>query len=104
MKENKDWRTIQIMLEKNLKNGAPEINEVSIHTDGPSNIRCTCQNYSSKGYCKHTIMVTTQIEQNNGSFGLMIPEEIPDEVAFSAFSSPEKSREFIIRYGKIVVM
>lgn len=99
-----DWRTIQVFLGKNLDNkGAPQIAEVSIHADGPSNIRCTCPTFDRIDYCPHTIKVTKRIERNNGSFGLLVPEDIPDDVAYSAFTSAESSREFVIKYGKIEI-
>ena len=99
-----DWRTIQVFLGKHLdKQGAPQIAEVAIHADGPSNIKCTCPVFDKIDYCPHTIKVMKRIEKNNGSFGLLVPEEIPDEVAFNAFTSAESSREFVIKYGKIEI-
>lgn len=100
----KDWRTIQIFLGKNInKDDCLDIAEVSIHADGPSNIRCTCLVFERIGYCTHTIKVTKRIEKNNGSFGLMVPEHVSDELAFNAFTSAETSREFVIKYGKIEI-
>jgi hypothetical protein len=101
---NHNWRTIQIFLEKNLdKYGAPRISEVSIHADGAANIRCTCETFDRLTYCPHSLKVTKRIEKNNGSFGLLVPEDIPDELAFTAFTSSETSREFVIKYGKIEI-
>jgi hypothetical protein len=99
-----DWRTIQLFLNKKLNSeGAPEVYEVSIHADGPSNIRCSCSTFNNIGYCTHSIKVTKRIEKNDGNFGLSVPENVPDEVAFAAFSSSETSREFILKYGKIEI-
>jgi hypothetical protein len=99
-----DWRTIQIFLGKNLdKSGAPQIAEVSMHLDGPANIKCTCPVFIKLSYCPHSLKVSRRIEKNNGSFGLLVPEDIPDELAHSAFSSAETSREFVIKYGKIEI-
>lgn len=100
----KDWRTIQIFLGKNLdKSGAPLIAEVSIHADGPTNIRCTCEVFHKLDYCPHSLKVTRRMEKNNGSFGLVVPENVSDEDAYNAFTSAESSREFVLRYGKIEI-
>ena len=100
-----EWRTVQIFISEELnEKNALEVSEVSIHADGPSNIRCTCKDYQKLALCKHTNYVIRKMEKNNGSFGLMIPEDIPDELAYSAFSEADSSRDFVINYGKIEVM
>jgi hypothetical protein len=99
-----NYRTIQIFLNKKLNSkGAPEVYEVSIHADGPTDIRCSCSTFAKLAYCTHSIKVSKRIEKNNGSFGLLIPENVPDDLAHEAFSSPEASREFILKYGKIEI-
>ena len=99
-----DYRTIQVFLNKKLNSkGAPEVYEVSIHADGPTDIRCSCSTFEKIGYCTHSIKVTKKIEKNDGSFGLLVPENVPDEIAFKAFTSSESSREFILKYGKIEI-
>jgi len=99
-----NYRTIQVFLNKKLNiDGAPEVYEVSIHADGPTDIRCSCSTFGNIGYCTHSIKVSKKIEKNNGSFGLLVPENVPDELAHQAFSSSESSREFILKYGKIEI-
>jgi hypothetical protein len=103
MEENR--RTIQIFIANELNNkSALEISEVSMHADGPSNIQCTCKDYKKIEICKHVNYVIRKIEENEGSFGLYVPENVPDEIAYLAFSDAESSRNFILHYGKIEVM
>jgi hypothetical protein len=105
MEINGEWRTIQIFIEKELNNkDALEISEVAIDSDGPANIKCSCKNFKEIEVCKHVTYVTRKIEKNNGSFGLMVPEEIPDELAYMAFSDEQSARNFILHYGKIEVI
>lgn len=100
-----NWRTIQLFMARDLDNkNALEVSEVSIHEDENSSIKCTCKNYLKHKLCKHVTYVRSKIEKNDGSFGLLIPENIPDEVAFLAFNDADSSRNFILNYGKIEVM
>lgn len=100
-----EWRTIQIFLGKDLnKNGAAEISEVSIWIDAPNCIQCTCKLYSKAEICEHVLFVENKMKKNNGSFGLAIPDHVPNELAYEAFSSSESSRDFVLYYGKIEVI
>lgn len=102
---DENWRTIQMFIAGELNDkDALEVSEVSIHADGPSSIQCTCKDYRKLSMCKHVNYVAKKIEKNQGSFGLMIPEDIPDELAYLAFNDAESSRNFILHYGKIEVM
>jgi len=106
MGENKnDWRTIQIFMANQLnKKDELEVSEVSLSAHGPSNMRCTCRIFEKFKDCQHVEYVATKIEINGGSFGLLIPSDIPDDWAYDAFTDADSSRNFILRYGKIEVM
>ena len=100
-----NWRTIQIFIANELNDkNALEVSEVSMHADGPSMIQCNCKDYKKLNLCKHVNYVVRKIEKNEGSFGLLVPEEVPDELAYLAFSDAESSRNFVLHYGKIEVM
>ena len=102
---NNEWRTIQIFIPNELnKKDILEVAEVSLSADGPENMRCTCNVFVKFSECMHVEYVAAKIRLNGGSFGLLIPNDIPDEWAYSAFTDAQSSRNFIIRYGKIEVM
>lgn len=105
MELNGEWRTIQIFIEKELNNkNVLEVSEVSIDSDGTPNIKCNCKSFADVEVCKHVNYVHRKIEKNNGSFGLMVPEELPEELAYLAFSDETSARNFILNYGKIEVI
>jgi hypothetical protein len=52
----------------------------------------------------HITFVENKMNVNNGSFGLVIPQNVPNELAHEAFLDAESSREFILNYGKIEVI
>ena len=100
-----EWRTIQIFLGKDLdKKGNLQVSEVSLHYDGPSTVRCTCEDFLEIEICLHVSFVMRRMEKNNGSFGLSVPENVPEELAYAAFTDSELSRNFVLRYGKIEVI
>jgi len=103
MEDNR--RTIQIFISNklNTKNEL-EVSEVSMNAESTGSIQCTCKDYKKLEICKHANYVIKKIEDNEGSFGLLIPENVPDEVAFLAFNDADSSRNFILNYGKIEVM
>ena len=41
---------------------------------------------------------------NAGHYSILVPEEIPEELALEASDSAEKFREFVVKYAKIEVL
>jgi hypothetical protein len=41
---------------------------------------------------------------NDGHYSILIPEEIPEELALDASDTAEKFREFVVKYAKIEVL
>ena len=84
--------------------GEEGVSEVSVDADNAFNVRCTCPSYSKFKKCKHSNFVLNKIEDNNGHYGVQIPDTVDDEVAFEALNNEESFRYFVIRYGKIEVL
>jgi hypothetical protein len=100
-----DWRTIQLFLGKELnKKGELVVNEVSIHAEQAKNIKCTCYGYAKLGNCVHVKFVEDKMTINNGSFGLLVPEHVSNDLAHESFLDSESARNFILNYGKIEVL
>lgn len=93
-----EWRTVQLFLDDD------GVAEVEIDADNSSKIRCSCKTFSVAARCKHTKYIRRQLEQNDGHYSIMIPEDIDDEVALEAMSDPASFRDFVIRYGKVEVI
>lgn len=97
---NSNLRLVQVFLSESTNPG-PGIYEVSANDNG--DLFCTCTGFNSRKSCKHTKLVSTRIENNNGSYPLEILSKATEEDAAKARSSNEEYRNFIIRYGKIEV-
>lgn len=97
---NSKPRLVQVFLSES-NNPGPGIFEVSTTKDGL--LLCTCSAYASRKRCKHTKLVETRIESNNGNYPLEILSKATEEEAEKAKRSAEEYRKFIIRYGKIEV-
>lgn len=92
------WRTVQIFL------GDEGVSEVCIDADNAFHAKCTCQSFAKFKKCKHTDFVLQKIKDNNGHYGVQIPDTVDDDIAFEALNDPESFRYFVIRYGKIEVL
>jgi hypothetical protein len=44
------------------------------------------------------------MRMNNGHYSILVPEEIPEELAAQANSDPKKFRDFVVRYAKVEVL
>lgn len=93
-----DWRTVQLFLSED------GIAEVEIDSDNSSKVRCSCPEFRRNARCKHQRKVKASIAENHGHYTVMVPEEIPEEVALNAMSDSRAMREFIIKYAKIEVL
>lgn len=95
-----NFRLVQVFLSESNTPG-PGVFEVSADDDG--RLYCTCPSFSNRKQCKHTKLVDTRIESNNGSYPLEILSKATEDDAAKAKLSNEEYRRFIIRYGKIEV-
>jgi hypothetical protein len=92
------WRTVQQFISAQ---GAG-IFEVEVETD-TKDVRCTCPVFSKKGSCKHIQFVNDKIKYT-GHYSIMVPNEVPEEMAVEASTDPAKFREFVVKYAKIEVL
>ena len=97
---NHSLRLVQVFLSQSQTPG-PGIFEVSTNDEGA--LFCTCPGFSGRKTCKHTKLVQTRIDNNNGNYPLEILRRATQEEAEQAKLSDESHRSFIIRYGKIEV-
>lgn len=93
-----DWRTVQLFLETD------GVVEVQIDAENNQKIRCTCSSFNNATRCKHAKFVKKQMDANDGFYSIHIPEDVDDDAAFIAMSTPESFRDFIIKYGKVEVI
>lgn len=93
-----EWRTVQMFLD------VDGVFEVEIDQDTHKKVRCSCTHFSRAARCKHTRYVKEAMENNDGHYAIQIPVDIDDEEAWTAMSSSEAFRDFIIKYGKVVVL
>lgn len=93
-----DWRTVQLFLSED------GIAEVEIDSDNSSKVRCSCPQFQRQARCKHQRKVKMAIAENHGQYTVMVPEDIPEEIALTAMEDSKAMREFIIRYAKIEVL
>lgn len=97
---NNNLRLVQVFLSQSQTPG-PGIFEVSTNDEG--SLFCTCPGFSGRKTCKHTKLVQTRIDSNQGNYPLEILKKATQEEADKAKASNEDYRTFIIRYGKIEV-
>lgn len=93
------WRTAQLF----ISSQAAGVFEVDVNTE-TRELRCSCPVWQKTNICKHSIFVSRRIAMNNGHYSIQIPYEIPEEMAIEANETPEKFREFILKYAKIEVL
>ena len=92
------WRTVQQFISYQ----GTGIFEVEVNID-TTETRCNCPVYAKKGSCKHVMFVNMRIKES-GHYSILIPTEVPEELAVEANENPQKFREFIVKYGKIEVI
>lgn len=44
------------------------------------------------------------MRMNNGNYSILVPSEVPEELAMEANDDPVKFREFVIKYAKVEVL
>jgi len=95
-KDNSDWRTIQLFLDKN------GVSEVELDVDDSAALRCSCKDF--KRSCKHVKYVKQVIESKGGNYSITVGADIEDEEAIGAIADQEVWREFVIRHGKVIAL
>lgn len=93
------WRTVQLF----ISSQAAGIFEVDVDTE-TRKLRCNCPKWRKTFDCKHVKFVHNRMEMNEGHYSILIPEEIPEDLALEANDSAEKFREFVVKYAKIEVL
>jgi len=94
-----EWRTVQLF----LSSQAAGVFEVEVDTEN-RDVRCNCPVFKSKQSCKHSRFVRRKMETNNGHYSIMVPYEVDEELALAASDTPEKFREFVLKYAKVEVL
>jgi hypothetical protein len=41
---------------------------------------------------------------NQGHYSILVPNEIPEDLALNASDDPKKFRDFVVRYAKVEVL
>jgi hypothetical protein len=98
MKEQTDWRTVQLFLDQN------GVSEVEVEQEN-HDIRCTCREYS-KGRartCQHTIYVQSEMIDNDGAYPVHLGSTAPD-IPWNIMDDAEAFRAFIIKYSVVKVL
>lgn len=92
------WRIVQQFISEQ----AVGVFEVEVNTE-TKETRCNCPVFSKRSSCKHTQFVNFRI-RNTGHYSILIPTEVPEEMAAEASDDPKKFREFIVKYAKVEVL
>ena len=93
------WRTVQVF----ISSQAAGVFEVTVNT-GSRELKCSCPVWTKTENCKHVSFVKRRMMLNGGHYSIQIPHEIPEELAIAANDTPEKFREFVLKYAKIEVL
>lgn len=92
------WRIVQQFISEQ----AVGIFEVEVNTD-TKETRCNCPIFLKKDSCKHVQFVNFRI-RNTGHYSILIPNDVPEEMAFEANDDAKKFREFVVKYAKVEVL
>lgn len=93
-----EWRTVQMFL------GEEGVSEVSVDTEDSTKIRCSCAVFQRNARCKHSKYMREKIQTRKEAVQIKIPEHVTDEELEAVFTDAESFRDFVIKYGKVVVL
>lgn len=93
------WRTVQLFISAQ----AAGVFEVEVDTD-TKKTRCNCPVWKKMSSCKHTAFVDSRMRVNKGHYSILVPNEIPEDVALKASDDPQKFRDFVVKYAKVEVI
>lgn len=99
MQMDSTWRTVQVF----LSSSAAGVFEVEVDIES-KDMRCTCPVWRKSNLCKHIRFVKDRMTFNKGHYSIMVPHEVPEELAAEANEDSQKFREFVLRYAKIEVL
>ena len=91
------WRTVQLFISPT---GVYEV-QLSPEEADP---RCSCATYKVRNACKHTKFIKTRMAENDGHYAILVPDNIPEELAEQANETAEKFREFVLKYARVEVL
>lgn len=91
------WRTVQVFL------SPTGVYEVQLRPED-KNPQCSCPSYKIRGNCKHTLFVTARMAENDGNYAILVPDDVPEDVADKASESPEAFRDFVLKYARVEVL
>ena len=93
------WRTVQVFLSAQTAG----VFEVEVDTE-TKDTRCSCPVFNKRHSCKHTTFVNMRMKLNKGHYSILVPNEVPEDMAIEANDDPKKFREFVLKYAKIEVL
>ena len=93
------WRTVQLF----ISSQAAGVFEVDVNTE-TKDLRCNCPKWKKTFNCKHVRFVAAKMELSNGHYSILVPNEIPEELAMEANLDAKTFREFVVKYAKIEVL
>lgn len=99
MRMQSSWRTVQLFISAQ----AAGVFEVEVDTD-TKKLRCNCPKWKKTLDCKHVRFVDLRMHLNDGHYSILVPQEVPEELALEASDNPAKFREFVVKYAKIEVL
>lgn len=94
-----DWRMVQLFLSPRQ----PAVFEVEMNLEN-SNVRCTCPTFKGRTTCRHTKFVSACMDNHDGFYPLMVAATAPTDGMNEAMESPEKFRDFVLKYAKVEVL
>lgn len=93
------WRTVQLF----ISSQAAGVFEVEVDTESKK-VRCNCPVWKKTSNCKHVMFVLNRMRLNGGNYSIMVPTEVPEELAMEVQDDPKKFREFVVKYAKVEVL
>jgi hypothetical protein len=91
------WRTVQLFI------SPTGVYEVQLSPDDPKP-RCSCSTYKVRNSCKHTDFIKVRMEENDGHYAILVPDNIPEELAEQASETAEAFRAFVLKYARVEVL
>ncbi len=92
-----EWRTVQVFL------SPTGVYEVQLHPAN-GNPKCNCATYTIRSNCKHTKFVQSRMAENDGHYAILVPDNVPEDLAEAANSSPKEFRAFVLKYARVEVL
>lgn len=91
------WRTVQIFI------SPTGVHEVQLRPDS-NEPRCNCATFKIRASCKHTRFIQARMAENDGHYAILVPENVPEELAEAANADPAKFREFVLKYARVEIL